>query len=420
MIAYNEIKYFSWKFIVFLFYVLVFGRGSSLVTNFDPRINPVGTLFYIMCIIYLLRNRNITYIADKAIFYRLLWIGLFVWTFLHLFILDGEFPLVIYSQFCLHILTGILIIKTYANDLGIYYEKAMVLFSMISIPCWAIETFVGYGILEKFPLLLENTLGNGQYSILFYTLGDVKTSLGRNSGCAWEPGLFAVMLCIALLFNIARNKGIRFNKSLIILLFALITTFSTTGYIAALVIFACHYLFSKRITFIRRILYLSIFCTIFICINKLPFMAEKIESRGSVENFVTESDALEWYEKEHLLFTVDRFEGISLDYKNFRSNPIFGYGLQREKSFVYRNISPYIITSNGIVKPFAQMGIILASLFLLLMYKSCFKLNTDYKFDTSWILFVVIIVCSVSYMFDSTPIMRAIQFYALYKAKNVI
>ena len=149
-------------------------------------------------------------------------------------------------------------------------------------------------------------------------------------------------------------------------------------------------------------------------------MAEKIESRGSVENFVTESDALEWYEKEHLLFTVDRFEGISLDYKNFRSNPVFGYGLQREKSFVYRNISPYIITSNGIVKPFAQMGIILASLFLLLMYKSCFKLNTDYKFDTSWILFVVIIVCSVSYMFDSTPIMRAMQFYALYKAKNVI
>ena len=420
MIEYKKIKYSSWKFLIFLFFVLVFGRGSSLVASFDLRINPAGTLIYVMCIIYMLKNSKNAQVATKSPFSILFWCTLSIWTFLHFFIIDGGYPIIIYGQFWLHILTGILIIKTYSKDIGIYYEKAMILLSAISIPCWAIETFIGYGILEKFPFLLENTLGNSQYSILLYTLGDATTSLGRNSGCAWEPGLFSIMICIALLFNISRNKGVKLNKSFIILLLALITTFSTTGYTVALIIFACHYIFSKRISLVSKFLYLCFFGIILTSVYKLPFMAEKIESRVNIENFATESDALEWYEKEHILFTVDRFEGMYLDYQNLIHNPVVGYGLQREKSYVYNNISPYIITSNGVVKPFAQMGIILGFLFLLLTYKSCIKLNKDYKFDVSWILFVVIIISSVSYMFDSTPIMRAIQLYALYKTKNII
>lgn len=420
MIPFNKIKYSSWKFLIFLFFVLIFGRGSSLVANFDPRINPIGTLIYVLCIIYMLKNRKTTQVAINSTFSIVFWGALIIWTLSHVFIIDGGFPIIIYSQFWLHILTGILILKTYSNDFGAYYEKAMVLLSAISIPCWSIETFGGYGILENFPILLDNTLGNSQYSILFYTLGDPNTSLGRNSGCAWEPGLFSVMICIALLLNISRNKGINFNKSTVILLFALITTFSTTGYTVALIIFACHYIFSEKKSLVRKFFYLCILGIVLTSVYKLPFMAEKIESKSNIENFTTESDALKWYEKEQILFTVDRFEGMYLDFKNFCKNPIVGYGLQREKSYVYKSISPYIITSNGVVKPFAQMGIILGFLFLLLTYKSCIKLNKDYKFDVSWILFLVIIISSVSYMFDSTPIMRAIQLYALYKTKNII
>ena len=149
-------------------------------------------------------------------------------------------------------------------------------------------------------------------------------------------------------------------------------------------------------------------------------MSEKIDSRSNFENFSTESGALEWYEKEQRLYTVDRFEGLYLDYKNFCDSPTFGYGLQRELSFVYKNISKYIITSNGLFKQFAQMGLILGILFMMLTYKSCIKLNKIYNFDTYWILFVVIIVSSVSYMFDSTPIMRAIELCALYKFNDEI
>ena len=227
------------------------------------------------------------------------------------------------------------------------------------------------------------------------------------------------MVCMAIQFNISRNLGVKLNKHLIILLIALATTFSTTGYSIAFIIFVFYFLYTKRLTLLRKIIYISFLSFVFICVYNLPFMSEKIESRSNVANFSIESGALEWKEKENKVFTVDRIEGLYLDYLNFINNPFLGYGLQREKSYVYNNISPNIITSNGILKPFAQFGFILAILLLVLTFKSSKKLSREYSFDVSWVLFMVIFIGSVSYLFDSTPIMRAIELYALYNVKNI-
>ena len=99
---------------------------------------------------------------------------------------------------------------------------------------------------------------------------------------------------------------------------------------------------------------------------------------------------------------------------NIKDKPILGYGIRRENSYIYNNISPVIITSNGIMKPFAQFGIILGIIVFVLMYQSTVKLSKDFFFTPSYLLFLVVIFGSVSYMFDSTPIMRALQLYALY------
>lgn len=422
MNSYSKIRYISWEFIVFLFFVLVFGRGSSLVANFDPRINPVGSLLYFGCIVYMLKHKREVNTTANQQFRNLFWFVFFVWFFLHLFIIDGGFPLVIYVQFLLHFLAGILIIKTYGNEIGIYFEKALVFLSAISVVCWIIEVVAGQNLLLKFPIVLDNILGNSEHSIIFYTLGGATSLYGnlcRNSGCAWEPGLFSVMVCMAIQFNISRNLGVKLNKHLIILLIALATTFSTTGYSIAFIIFVFYFLYTKRLTLLRKIIYISFLSFVFICVYNLPFMSEKIESRSNVANFSIESGALEWKEKENKVFTVDRIEGLYLDYLNFINNPFFGYGLQREKSYVYNNISPNIITSNGILKPFAQFGFILAILLLVLTFKSSKKLSREYSFDVSWVLFMVIFIGSVSYLFDSTPIMRAIELYALYNVKNI-
>ena len=54
----------------------------------------------------------------------------------------------------------------------------------------------------------------------------------RNCGFTWEPGGFACFLILAIIINLASNKFKIRNKSLMILILSLITTFSTTGYMA--------------------------------------------------------------------------------------------------------------------------------------------------------------------------------------------
>ena len=414
---YNNIKFFSNRFLVFLFFVLVFGCGSSLVANFDPRINPVGFLLYMLCIIYLLSKPNKCYYSKSTIA-TTFWFVLAVWLFTHLFFLDSGFPIMPYFFFVLHILTGILLLKKYHKDIIVYYEKAMVFIAAISIIGWSIESIGGTSLLLKSPILLENPAGTSDYSLFLYTLtGESQAVYGgivRNCGCAWEPGLFSVMINIAILFNIFQNKKIIFNKRLIILLIALITTFSTTGYVMGIVIFAGYYLFGRKISFAKRAIYIALISVGVIYIYNLPFMSEKINNDADTESFSTEVASYVYYEKEGRSYTTGRFEGIALDFINFKDKPILGYGIMREDSYIYNNVSPAIITSNGITKPFAMYGIILGVILILLMCKSTIKLSNEYLFTPPFLLFIVIIFGSVSYMLISTPIMHAIQLYALY------
>ena len=108
MNTYKMIKFTSLKFWVFLYFVLMLGQGSSLVAIYDPRINPIGISIYIFCIFYLLsrnKNRNITPSKSPLLLsFKLL---LFIWFIAHLLFLDGGFPLMPYSFFVLHIITGI-------------------------------------------------------------------------------------------------------------------------------------------------------------------------------------------------------------------------------------------------------------------------------------------------------------------------
>ena len=328
-IRYNDIKFFSTRFLVFLFFVLVFGRGSSLVVNFDPRINPIGFLLYVICFIYLsgkpnfsrIKSSNSTTIICGTIFA--------VWLICHLLFLDAGIPIIPYTFFVLHIFTGILLIKKYNKDIVVYFEKAMVFLSVISIIGWGIESVGMSSLLLKSPILLENSAGSSEYSLILYTINggpsvsqELYGSLFRNSGCAWEPGLFSVMLCIAILFNIFQNKKIIFSKRLTVLTIALITTFSTTGYVMGIIIFAGYYLFYKKISFVKRLIYIVIISIGSYYIYTLPFMSGKIEEDTNTESFSIEDGGVEAYEKEGIAFTVGRFEGIMLDYMNIKDKPI--------------------------------------------------------------------------------------------------
>lgn len=67
------------------------------------------------------------------------------------------------------------------------------------------------------------------YSFFFvYHGGDL---VFRNSGFMWEPGAYAMLLIILITYNLVKN-GLIINNHIKIYLVALISTFSTAGYIA--------------------------------------------------------------------------------------------------------------------------------------------------------------------------------------------
>ena len=76
-------------------------------------------------------------------------------------------------------------------------------------------------------------------TIIIYNFHEVLAEF-RNSGPFWEPGAFAIFIIIALIFNLINDKTL-WSKKNIVLSITLLTTLSTTGFIAFFVLIMAYY-----------------------------------------------------------------------------------------------------------------------------------------------------------------------------------
>ena len=392
---------------------LFIGKGAYVIAATDFRTNPVGMGLLALAIIYLLTSKSQYSLVPRT---KVLIFILLTWIIAHLFIIDYAYTPYFYIGFILYTLGGLAIAKHYGFDIVYYYEKAMYVLALISLPLWAFQMAGGTSFLNSLPFVLHNTAGSSDYSLLLYTINGQPSAewygnVIRNCGCAWEPGLFSTMLALALVFRMYINNGqfILRDRHNIILLLALITTFSTTGYITIFLLMAIHIIFTSNMGFGRKTFLGIIAIGIFTWVYSFSFMSGKIEARSDFSEFVSETGK---YNTMSETFTVDRIEGIALDYENMLDNPLFGYGMNRNFSYVANNISPLILTSNSITKPLAQMGIPLGIFMFLLLILSMKKVSEHFN-NSFVILMFCILISSMSYdMFDN-PIIRALQFLTL-------
>ncbi len=147
------------------------------------------------------------------------------------------------------------------------------------------------------------------------TKGEGLVWLKRNSGPFWEPGAFAGFLVLALLFNIIR-KGRLNNKTNMILIFGVMSTFSTSGYVA-LVFVVLSYLMAQR-NRIRRIVYVPlIIFTSAVLFFSVDFIGEKIQRKLSFTNQTYNT----------------RFKSAKLDLEDFMDHPFVGLGRSEKTRF---------------------------------------------------------------------------------------
>ena len=99
----------------------------------------------------------------------------------------------------------------------------------ISLPFFVLQLF-DYQLAKVFVGLIENNLTFLNYrsdwyaNNIIFTIND--NAMFRNSGFAWEPKGFANLLVLGTIINLLINQ-FKFNRSIIVLTVALLTTLSS-------------------------------------------------------------------------------------------------------------------------------------------------------------------------------------------------
>ncbi|NVJ48607.1 MAG: hypothetical protein HWE07_15840 [Cytophagia bacterium] len=145
----------------------------------------------------------------------------------------------------------------------------------------------------------------------------------RNAGFMWEPGAFGMMIVIFVGFNWVKF-GFSFDKRIIVYFLALITTFSTAGYLAFSLLFMAFTIYTKK--FYLAIFAIGIFIIFSGLILNLEFLLPKINLY--LENVANQ----EVYFQSH----TDRIEANRVLYFYFNFLKIIeypiGYGVLEDKN----------------------------------------------------------------------------------------
>lgn len=241
---------------------------------------------------------------------------------------------------------------------------------------------------------------------------------GRNAGCSWEPGRYAVMLSLGIAISVLK-KGVSIkNKKLIWLLLALITTFSTTGYIATIMILFIFYV--KKVNFLYVLYSIIFIIPIYFIVVNVPFLADKISLQlSTLFNFDFYNELVtrtaEASNGEYT-YSLERFPSMYFEWQNILNDPIIGYGRSPYYSYFYQNISSNVSLPSGILKVLSNYGLILGMFFYYILYKSSNTFGKFYHKNSP--IMLCLLISSVSYSIFTIPVFTSFWLYSYFIKNN--
>ena len=296
----------------FVFILLIYaGRASVFVRSVDTFENIYGLLFIIISVLLFsiyhkvgLKNSLVYLIAGFSLYFTFS-------TFKF-----NEFHPRFYFIYFISFYIAYVLINSLKYYFFLIFENVLVQLCKISIGFWIILIFFPstlYQLFDSIAFLTPGTEGIAS-NIIFYTLNSESItekvnfiygnqSIYRNAGFSWEPGGFAVLINLGMFINMIRYRfSIKNNKNIWILLLALITTFSTTGY-GIFVILILFYFYNNKSKY--KGLLFPIFIALGIYLLSLPFMIDKVinNSDNNIDDQV-ESSLLYGGHKHHNVSTL--------------------------------------------------------------------------------------------------------------------
>ena len=210
----------------------------------------------------------------------------------------------------------------------------------------------------------------------------------RNSSVFVEPGMFACMIVLALLFDRANNFHLPLHKR-VVLYIAGLTTFSSVMFLFIILnLFVLKFKKMKRgrLYFINLIIFLLSLLCIFYLYPKFSLQHTS---------------------------TFHRFESFLIDFSIFFSSPFFGVG-----HFEYYSLIPTLnldIEFSGSVSPlvnlFSIFGISLGIPILIALFNLVRSFSTSFKSRIFYLLNLIIILIS-------QPLVLSALFFFLYNIRS--
>lgn len=297
--------------------------------------------------------------------YKAIHLYVFICFFSVLFLIQSRVLGLITIQGSLGFLTkllfGYIIINVINKNFKKYFFNVLFIVSVISLIGFS------WNLLGK-DIPAISLIGEKARSLIIFTQ---KVDGSRNSGMFWEPGAFACYLIIGLasfLGEVRELLKIHLKKTITVLI-ALITTYSTTGYIALFILILVTLLFEYS----RKNYYLAIGFTIVAVIIGIQvyrtsdFLEDKIDSQ------------LDYAIELEGEFSPGRFGAFLFDIHYIEKHPFVGNGMIDVTRYADHPalIGEHLGHGNGFSNFIASMGIpsMLFYIFYILYFRKKFKIS---------------------------------------------
>lgn len=194
----------------------------------------------------------------------------------------------------------------------------------------------------------------------------------RNVGPFWEPGAFSgyINLTGILFIDSLKDLYILNKKKVIIITLALMSTFSTQGYLVFFLIVISYLIINSKE---NRIKYVFIIIFFLIVSGVLYFTIPTLHNKISEQQ-----ERLNDWESEESLRSADRAVTTMVDLSNIKEYPFFGKTDQQE--LLYENYSTIMYRINyldghygsgsGTTNYIASYGFVLFVIYILLIYRN--------------------------------------------------
>lgn len=237
--------------------------------------------------------------------------------------------------------------------------KLIFYLSIFSIILFVVANLFG-SLLDIFPAV-ENSAGVQVTNLYLGSLVRRASDI-RNAGIFREPGVFVVYILICVMVELYYKNKINYYV-IVVLIIALLTSYSTTGYFTAGLVFTGYFIFDKKSNVSKiPILILLIFIVLILVLD--PYVLERVFSKFSEDSVSYGS-------------TIARIASVFVNYDIFLKYPLFGSGYTNfEELFEYFSFIRYSIpltasgqSTNTFMGILAMHGIFLFSILIYSVYR---------------------------------------------------